>query len=562
MNTIFLIFLFIFLSVIFSLIALIVSAVSYQTSTSSDFVFDQNLIPTQDNVYSIGSSQSRVKELYLGSGTMFIGATGQIGNDANGLIYTEYGFASPSIVIGGAIPPFVNQVSEGSQLRFDSVSNRFYYQNLDNVGSLSGIIRSITTFQDLIPGEQGPQGVPGLQGDPGPQGPVGPALTIEGNYPNSTTFFVDGPGSTTGNTGIGWLMSDDGSLYLWSVSPPDQYPPALGHWYDAGDIQGPQGLQGPQGVQGLQGIQGVQGVTGEQGIQGIQGNQGIQGPVGPALTILGNYPDSVTFFTSGPGSTTGVVGEGWLLQSDGSIYLWSTTPPNTFPPTPGHWYDAGDIQGPAGPPGDQGVQGEQGVPGEKGDQGIQGLQGVQGIQGIQGLTGGSFAPSYASFFSTELQFMGSRLSQSNLLQATAFRYNQINASTSDITCSISKNNGSGYVSGDSSIVVNTAGTYQISYLPQIHNDDNGSAISIVNTWLRINGINQQNSGKMMSLHTKYESTQPASNVIKSFNAGDAFEVLYYSTNSKIHGQFYSSTDVAVSLSVNVPSIQTNIVRVG
>lgn len=515
-------------------------------------MFDKDLIPTQNNVFSIGDPDSRVKEMYMGSGTMFIGDTGQIGNDANGLIYTEFGFASPSIVIGGAVPPFVDRVSQGSQLRFDSVSNRFYYQNLDNVGSLSGMIRSITTFQDLIPGIQGPQGGQGIQG---PIGEPGPALVIEGNYPNSTTFFIDGPGSTTGNTGIGWLMSDDGSLYLWSTGPPNQYPPTPGHWYDAGDLQGP---QGPQGVQGLQGIQGIQGSTGEQGIQGIQGIQGVPGVAGPAFTIIGNYPNSYTFLFDGAGSTTGELGEAWLMLDDGSLFLWSNDPPNQQLPYPliGHWYDAGDIQGPEGP---QGPQGEQGL---QGNQGEQGIKGDQGIQGPQGIAGGSFAPSYGSFLSIENQFMGSKITQTNLVQATPFKYNFGNASTSDIKCSVSKNNGVGSVSGDSNIIVNTAGTYQISYLPQMYNDDNGSTYAQVSMWLRINGINDVYTGNMISIHPKVISAQPTSNIIHSFNAGDRFEIMYYSTNSTIYSPFYSSTNITYSLSVNVPSIQTNIVRVG
>jgi hypothetical protein len=545
--------LFISLSILFSLIAIIVATSNSNSNSNSGFVFDRDIIPTQNNVFDIGSPDFRIKEMYMGSGTMFIGETGQIGNDANGLIYTEFGFASPYIVIGGASPPFAPQVSEGTQLRFDSVSNRFYYQNLNNVGSLSGIIRSITTFQDLIPGPQGPQGGQGIQG---PVGDPGPALTIEGNYPNSTTFFTSpNPGSAPGTTGIGWLMLDDGSLYLWSTSPPDQFPPTPGHWYDAGDLQGP---QGPQGVQGLQGIQGVQGVVGEQGIQGIQGIQGEQGPVGPALTIVGNYPDSITFLYDGPGSTTGELGIGWLMLDDGSLFLWSNDPPNQELPYPliGHWYDAGDLQGPAGP---QGPVGPQGIQGTSGTQGIQGLQGVQGIQGI---AGGSFAPSFGSFLSTENQFMGSKLTQQNLVQATALKYNYANASTSDITCSITKNNGIGSVSGDSTIIVNTAGTYQISYLPQMFNSDNGSTYAQTSMWLRINGINDKYTGHMISIHPKVISAQPTSNIIQKFNAGDRFEVMFHSTNSKIYCPFYSSTNVTYSLSVNVPSIQTNIFRVG
>ena len=56
-----------------------------------------------------------------------------------------------------------------------------------------------------------------------------------------------------------------------------------GEWFDAGDIQGPQGIQGPKGDQGNQGLkgdqgnQGIQGPKGDQGIQGVKGDQGIQG---------------------------------------------------------------------------------------------------------------------------------------------------------------------------------------------------------------------------------------------------------------------------------------------
>jgi len=138
MNTIFLTFLFIFLSVVFSLIALIVSSVNYQNTASGNFVFDHNLIPTEDNAYSIGNPDYRVKELFLGSGTVFIGATGEIGNDANGLIYTQQGFASPSIVIGGALPPFAPQVSQGIKVTYNSVTNLIEYQKLNNVGSATG----------------------------------------------------------------------------------------------------------------------------------------------------------------------------------------------------------------------------------------------------------------------------------------------------------------------------------------------------------------------------------------------------------------------------------------
>ena len=115
---------------------------------------------------------------------------------------------------------------------------------------------------------------------------------------------------------------------------------------------------------------GPQGPVGPQGTQGIQGPQGIQGETGAALTVLGSYPD-LTAFNAGAGGSPGNPGEAWIIESDGSLYVWNTAT--------NAWEDVGDLQGP------QGLQGIQGP------QGIQGIQGVQGIQGPIGPSGSLFA---------------------------------------------------------------------------------------------------------------------------------------------------------------------------
>jgi hypothetical protein len=118
------------------------------------------------------------------------------------------------------------------------------------------------------------------------------------------------------------------------------------------------------------GPQGPQGIQGEQGVQGVQGPQGIQGETGAALTVLGSYPDLASFL-AGAGGSPGAPGTAWIIESDGSLYVWNTAT--------NAWEDVGDLQGP------QGIQGIQGPQGE------QGIQGVQGIQGPVGPSGGLFA---------------------------------------------------------------------------------------------------------------------------------------------------------------------------
>ena len=150
----------------------------------------------------------------------------------------------------------------------------------------------------------------------------------------------------------------------------------------ASEIVGPQGPQGPQGVQGIQGP------------MGNDGPQGIQGATGAALTVLGSYPDLASFL-AGAGGSPGVPGTAWIIESDGSLYVWNTAT--------NAWEDVGDLQGPPGPQGIQGVQGNQGIQGiqgtqgpqgiqgDKGDTGAQGPQGIQGVQGPVGPSGGLYA---------------------------------------------------------------------------------------------------------------------------------------------------------------------------
>jgi hypothetical protein len=157
-------------------------------------------------------------------------------------------------------------------------------------------------------------------------------------------------------------------------------------WLNLDQLIQSEGLVGPAGPQGPQGVQGVQ------GIQGVQGVQGIQGETGAALTVLGSYPD-LTAFYAGAGGSPGAAGTAWIIESDGSLYVWNTAN-NT-------WEDVGDLQGP------QGIQGIQGVQGEQGEQGVQGIQGEQGVMGVSGLYSQTTNSTIVTNTTTETTIIGS-----------------------------------------------------------------------------------------------------------------------------------------------------------
>lgn len=252
-------------------------------------------------------------------------------------------------------------------------------------------------------GPAGPTGATGPAGPTGATGPTGPATTLT---VGTVTTGASGSPATVTITGTAPNQVFNASIPEGPQGPQGiQGPQGLkGDKGDKGDqgIQGIQGEVGPQGIQGIQGVkgdtgdtgptgpqglQGIQGIQGPQGDTGPQGPQGIQGATGAAATIEGSVA------TVGDLPSTGVaVGDGYIVQADGDLYIWNGTT----------WTSVGQIvgpQGPAGPTGPQGIQGVQGDTGAQGPQGIQGVQGdtgptgatgpqgIQGIQGVQGDTG-------------------------------------------------------------------------------------------------------------------------------------------------------------------------------
>ena len=245
----------------------------------------------------------------------------------------------------------------------------------------------------------------GPQGVQGPTGPQGTGITFKGSV--ATVGDLPSSGNTVGDA---YSVNFDGHLYVWNGSI----------WNDVGQLVGPTGPTGAQGVAGPTGPTGIQGgvgPTGTQGVAGPTGPTGIQGSVGPTGTqgvagptgptgITGptgtqgnpgeNGPTGPTGAQGNPGtgitfkgsvatvgdlpSSGNVIGDGYIVNSDGHLYVWNGS----------IWNDVGQLVGPTGPTGAQGVAGPtgaQGVAGPTGPTGIQGDVGPTGPTGIQGDVG-------------------------------------------------------------------------------------------------------------------------------------------------------------------------------
>ena len=65
------------------------------SSSPSGCVFNNNFYPSVTNVYSIGTPNNVVKSIYISTGTVFIGPTGSLQIDNNGVLSSTNGFSTP-----------------------------------------------------------------------------------------------------------------------------------------------------------------------------------------------------------------------------------------------------------------------------------------------------------------------------------------------------------------------------------------------------------------------------------------------------------------------------------
>lgn len=234
------------------------------------------------------------------------------------------------------------------------------------------------------------------------------------------------------------------------------------------------------------GIVGPQGPAGPQGPQGVQGPQGIQGEVGAALTVLGSYPD-LTAFLAGAGGSPGLPGEAWLIESDGSLYIWNTAT--------NAWEDVGDLQGPPGP------------------QGIQGPQGEQGIQGVQGPAGLNGVGYHGSFYDLTTQ-----TNTSGQVKAIELGY-------TDSTCTSGFTIANNTLGRPTRITAANTGVYNLQFSAQLNRTTGGQPKQI-DIWIAVDGTDIPNSNTGITMQANDGKIVAAWNFFVKLNAGQYVELMW------------------------------------
>lgn len=289
----------------------------------------EDVLPTEDDKFTLGSPTMRWKSIQLGAGTIYIA-------DKTSGVQTSLGISGGAFKISGANEmilgalKFVGNNIESTEPNVDikigligSAANVIFERDVVlGVGKkltfADGTIQSTAMLNGLTgpqgpAGPQGPQGgtgatgAQGVQGATGPQGVAGVSVNMKGSYPTLAAFTA---AALVGNPGDAWIIVADGSLMAWNTG--------TSLWDNVGALQGPQGLTGPQGAQGPQGPQGATGPAGPTGATGQQGPAGTILPYGKQFVCVKQTGQLKTMYWGtcvSNGLTTGNLNEYWILAT-------------------------------------------------------------------------------------------------------------------------------------------------------------------------------------------------------------------------------------------------------
>jgi hypothetical protein len=154
------------------------------SATGTAIIFNGDLIPASTNTFSVGNADNLLKCMHIGPGTVFIGPTGTLGNDDNGIMYSQYGFAAPNIALGASVPGATGVVEGGVRLTLTGSTGPIQYQHIGTGGVATGPVYTLLTSDTQNTGPTGYTGPVGANG-------ISSGLVI----------FLDSAGGTAPQTG-------------------------------------------------------------------------------------------------------------------------------------------------------------------------------------------------------------------------------------------------------------------------------------------------------------------------------------------------------------------------
>ncbi len=181
-----------------------------------------DLIPAEDNLFTLGSAERRWKGLQLGPGTLYIedittGLQAGISVDGGALLVD----GADSLRIGNLrlTKTGIESIISGQDITIGNLNDRGLLSVANGIRFPDGTVQSSAILQGLKgdTGAQGPTGPQGAQGPTGPQGAQGPAGP-QGLAGTAGSSGGSGPAGPQGIQGIpGTISSYYGNFYSTAI---------------------------------------------------------------------------------------------------------------------------------------------------------------------------------------------------------------------------------------------------------------------------------------------------------------------------------------------------------
>jgi len=268
--------------------------------------YDSNILPDSADNISIGDSNNKIEEIFLGEGGVLINSV-RIHQQGGNLYANSEEICSftPDKISSIIDSAYIEDRAPNSGVRGDS-GPQGIPGDLGKRGPQGTCVQGIQGLKGIqgdegpglsgtTQGACGPQGLQGfcgdgLQGICGPQGVTG----IQGDRGIPGECGPQGLAATPGAQGLKGDDGDQGDVGLRGDSgEPGAQGPIGFVGYD-GNVRGCCGTQGPQGIQGPQGSVGDDGYRGFDGRTFGSLTQGIQGPQGAANNTQGPQGETGT----------------------------------------------------------------------------------------------------------------------------------------------------------------------------------------------------------------------------------------------------------------------------
>lgn len=398
----------------------------------------------------------------------------------------------------------------------------------------------------------GGNGATGATGIQGPQGATG--LTgATGAGLNGASGIQGASGSTgpQGPTGASGIAGASGSQGQDGASGADSTVPGASGVNGLDGATGPQGIDGASGIQGASGVQGTSGATGTQGASGSTGLTGATGLQGDRYqttstttqTIVNN--GQLTFYTTDLGLAYSAQ-QTVIVVEDGTNHMHGTVVSydgltgelvldiNSKQGSGTYSFWTINLDGAVGAVGATGLVGATGVQGASGV-GATGPTGATGPQGSPG-SGGAIA-NYGSFYDLSDQVA--------LAENTAYPI-PLGYTAEAIGTSI--------VDG-TKVKVDYDGVYNVQFSLQLHNRGGAGSGTVIQIWLRKNGVDVVDSATKIDVDTNSPWQVPAWNFMLTLNANDYVQLMWSTNNVNIVVEANTATSPAPAIPSTILTIQ-------